>query len=491
MKFLDIPSLGLPPGRLTVWRASAPHISDAAWAADARRASYVQEAHITYALAAAGEGPLPPSWLGCIFDLPTELDAEAFAAALRGWTDRHEILRSQLTLTSGSTPDGRLRRMTLPAGAISIDACMEGDFTDGRTLEQYLEELFDREAGPLGWPGYVCATISRPEATTVCFAADHTLTDGLSILLTPYEMQTLYAAATAAAHGKPAPAPLPSTASYLDFAEAERTAADRLTADHESIVRWGQFLAEAGGSLPEFPMPVSGVFDGPVAQPGGYTELLDASAVQAFDRVCRAAGGDTFSGVLACLAKIGHDITGSRDFRTMAPFHTRTGPSQASVGWYVGMGPITFPLSATDSFAEAVYSAASGLDGVKELAQIPIPRVEELLGQPLHDPFMVSFNDFRRIPGSRNWNAWQVVVLRSRCTDPNEVYLWMGRTHSGLFVNYRYPATGPAGIAVPAYVARLKHLLRSIASTARWPTTPHPQETIARDGHQTHCGSLV
>ncbi|WP_193364370.1 hypothetical protein [Allomesorhizobium alhagi] len=279
----------------------------------------MQEAHITYALEAAREGPLPPSWLGCAFDLPAELDAGAFATALRGRTNRHETLRSQLTLSPRPTPGGRLQRMTLPAGAVSIHPSAVGDFTDGRKLARYLEELFDSEAGPLGWPGYILATISRPEATTVCVAADHALTDGYSVLLTAYEIHTLYAAGLAAANGKPAPVLLPPTASYLDFAEAERTAAEALTADHESIVHWRQFLTEAGGRLPEFPVPVSDVSGSPAAQPGGYTELLDASTAHAFDRVCRAAGGDAFCGLLACLAKVGHEITGSGEFRTLAP----------------------------------------------------------------------------------------------------------------------------------------------------------------------------
>lgn len=479
MKFTDLPSLSLSPGRLTVWRASAPATSDATWATDPRPASHGQEALIAYALEAAGEGPLPPSWLGGAFDLPAELDADAFATALRGWIDRHEILRSRLAPPSPATPGGRLHRMTLPAGAVNIHPGAAEDFTDRQELARYLEELFDGEAGPLGWPGFICATVSRPEATTVCLAADHTLMDGYSILLTAYEIRTLYAAALAASDGKPVPPPLPATASYLDFAEAERSAADTLTADHESIGRWRQFVSEAGGRLPAFPVPVGDVSGSPAAQPGGYAELLDASAAHAFDRVCRAAGGDSFSGLLACLAKVGHEITGSDEFRTMAPFHTRTGLARSAIGFYVGMGPIAFPLNATDSFAEAVRSAVSGLDGVKELARIPFLRVTELLGQPLRDPFMVSYGDLRRAPGARNWNSWRTVMLRSRSTDPDDVYLWIMRTHDGLSVSYRHPATGPADIAIPRYVARTRHLLASVASTGRWPAIHTSQETIA------------
>ncbi|WP_375792060.1 condensation domain-containing protein [Paraburkholderia atlantica] len=449
---------------------------EAPWMADSRRPSHTQEALIRYALDTAGEGPLPPSWLGCAFDLPAGLDADAFAAALRNWTDRHETLRSQLMFSAHSTPDSRLLRVTLPPGTVTIYPSEATNFRDSRKLAQYIENLFDREIGPLGWPGYICATISNADATTVCVVADHTLIDGYSILGIPHEIHTLYAAALATSDSKPAP-PLPPTASYLDFAETERNAADALTIDHESVISWQQFVTKVGGHLPVFPEPVSAQSGNPTtAQPGGHAELLDASSARTFDQVCRAAGGATFSGLLSCLAKVGHEITGSGEFRTMVPFHTQTGPWRSSIGWFVGMGPVAFSLSATSSFAETVRSAVAGLNGVKELAQIPLPRVAELLGQPLRDPFMISYMDLRRTPGARNWNTWRAIALRSRCTDPDEVCLWVWRNYDGLFVSYRHPATDLAGIAVPRYVARTKQLLAVVADTSCWLANPHSKE---------------
>ena len=469
MKFMDLPSLGLPAGSLTIWRAHAPDLSGSPWATDPRRASHGQEARITDALETTGEGDPSPSWLGCTFDLPAELDDNAFATALRHWTDRHETLRSHLTRCK---PNTALQRKTLPPGVVGIHHSKVGGFTDGRILARYLETLFDREASPLNWPAYVCATICHATATTVCLAADHSVTDGDSTLRIPHEIHALYTTALALLSDKPPPAPLPPVASYLDFAEAERTAAAVLTTEHKSIVRWQQFVTDAGGRLPTFPLPVGKASNALATQPGGYAELLNASDAHAFERVCRAAGGDSFSGLLACLAKVGHEITGSNAFRTMIPFHTRMDSSRFSLGWYVGMGPMAFRLSATDSFIEAVRAAVAGLDGVKDLAQIPLPRVAELLGYPLRDPFMVSYSDFRRTPGARHWNAWRAAVLRSRSTDPEEVCLWAGRGRDGLVVSYRHPATDLAGIAVPRYVARAKQLLVSVARTTCWPSAP-------------------
>jgi hypothetical protein len=305
------------------------------------------------------------------------------------------------------------------------------------------------------------------------------------VLLVAYEIHTLYAAALRAAgtgtHDvADGPAPLPYAASHLDFAVAERAAADALTADDGTIVRWRRFLTETGGRLPEFPVPVNDVSGSPGAQPGGSTVLLDAPATRAFDQACRTAGGDTFSGLLACLARVGHETTGEREFRTMAPFHTRTDAYRSALGWYVGMAPIGFPLTAPESFEETLRSAVSGLDGVKELAQVPLSRVMELLGESLRDPFMVSYMDLRLTPGARDWNDWCTVTLRARTTDPDEVCLWIMRTHDGLSVSYRHPATTPAGTAVPHYVTRAQQLLATVAATGQW--TPLANETIPAPG---------
>ncbi|MFC6839852.1 condensation domain-containing protein [Xanthomonas theicola] len=330
--------------------------------------------------------------------------------------------------------------------------------------------------------------MSRAEATTVCVAADHTLMDGYSVFQIPYEIHTLYAAARAA---EGSVLPLPPAPSYLDFAEAERTAADALTAQHPAIVCWQRFVSAGGGRLPPFPVTVSNADGGADAQPGGYIELLDASAARAFERVCRDAGGDSFSGLLACFARASREIAGSHEFRTMVPFHTHTGARRSSIGWYVGMGPVAFPFEAADAFDEAVRSAVAGLKGVKELAQVPMSRVMELLGQPLRDPFMISYMDLRLVAGARNWARWQTVALRSRSMDPDEVCLWIMRTHNGLCISYRYPANDLAGVVVPRYVARTKHLLACVARTTHWPPPPSTQqERNVHDGHQTHCSSM-
>ncbi|SPK70244.1 conserved protein of unknown function (plasmid) [Cupriavidus taiwanensis] len=493
MKFADMLSVILSPGHLTIWRACAPHVSDPHWTADARRPSYVQEAHITYALETAGNGPLQPSWLVCMFDLPGEFNAVAFTEALRAWVTRHEALRSQFIVAPSAPPGERFIRTTLPADAVRIRPSAAADFTDGRKLSRYLENLFDSEVLAIGWPSYLWATVSRPQATTVYVAADHTLMDCYSILHTTYEIQLLYASAHASSRSTAASILPEQPPSYLDFAEAERSAAGALNAEHESIARWRTFLSESGGRLPQFPASVSEATESPADQPSGYTELLNASDALSFGRVCRTLEGNSFAGLLACLAKVGQEICSSNVFRTMVPVNTQTEQFQFSIGWYVGMGPVAFSIKQTDSFGEVVRSAVAGLDGLRDIARIPLPRVAELLGQPLRDPFMVSYMDLRHTPGASNWNTWGTTVFRSRCTDPDEVFFWFIRTHDGFHVSYRHPATKLAGIAIPHYVERTKELLRSVACNGDWPalTSLPKKDRIAHDRHQTHCGDRI
>ena len=468
MKFTDIASLNLPAGRLTAWRVHGPSATDPRWVKDARRASCLQEASILGALDDRDNGSSTAAWLGCAFDMSADLNASAFMTAIRHWIDRHETLRSHLIPVGSSHADRRLTRITLEPGAIEITPGEAGDFTDATALAIHLEALFDDEVGPLHWPGYLFTTLSHSDATTVCLAVDHTLIDGYSLFQIPGEIHTLYAAALSASKESSTQPALPGVASYLDFAEAERKASEALTASHEGILRWKTFVAEGDGRLPPFPLPLGAVGDAVSEQPSGHTRVFDKEEANTFAQICRSAGGDIFSGLLACLAKSACERSGQDAFRTMIPFQTQTAQRQPSVGWYVGMGPVAFPIDGNLSFSQALRNAADGLVGVKALAKIPMTRVAELLDQPLRDPFMISYMELRRIPGARDWNTWKVTSFRSRSVDPDEVCLWFLRTQDGLFVNYRHPATHQAAETLADYLARTKALLTSVITTGDW-----------------------
>ena len=61
----------------------------------------------------------------------------------------------------------------------------------GPLAEQLLGE-FDRSTAPLTWPAYLFSTVAREDSFTLFFAADHSLLDGYSLILSPYELRELY-----------------------------------------------------------------------------------------------------------------------------------------------------------------------------------------------------------------------------------------------------------------------------------------------------------
>ncbi|WP_246799584.1 condensation domain-containing protein [Bradyrhizobium sp. CCBAU 51753] len=277
-----------------------------------------------------------PGWLGAAFELPGELNAAALTKAILGWVDRHEVLRSRLA-KDGSA----MHRATIDPGAAALEQTVVSDCADSDEIAQLLETLFDAETDPLRWPAYVFVTISRPISTSLVLAADHSVSDAYSMALVPYEIHELYTAAIRRVEPR-----LAAVHSYLDHAEAERARLTDLADDHPAIGHWRELIAANGGQLPDFPLP----FDVPERslQRSGKMWLLDAAGASEFDRSCRSRGGNAVTGIFACLALAGKTLANQRQFHAVAPFHTRYDlQSMRSVGWYVGMSPVSFRVADT------------------------------------------------------------------------------------------------------------------------------------------------
>lgn len=475
MKFIDIWDLELQAGQLTVWRPAArpPRTSD--WMPDARPASYLQEAHLSDALnsTAGGRGP---SWLATTFELPGPLNEYALRKALTDWIDRHEVLRSRLEPYA----DGDLLRMyrsTLSPGAVGLIRAEHGHFDDPRELSARLEEVLDGSTDPLTWPSFVFLTVRHAGSTTVCVGLDHHNVDGYAVLLVAYEIRELYAAALDDRRPR-----LTEVGSYLDFAGPEREDAARLHPDHEAVRQWRDFVAEGGGGLPEFVVPVADRDDpAPVPQTGGLDWLLDAEGARAFDMACRRGGGDFLSGLLACLALAGQHLSGQESFRTVTPFHTRSERQyHRSLGWYVGIAPVGVAVREGDGFAQVLKESGEALRRARPLACAPLARLTELLGLPLEPRFMVSYMDIRSLPGAGRWTEWNATALRSRRFHPHEVYLWLVRNREGVYLSYRHPDSASGRATVLPFLAETARLVRQVAAgnlPAAGPR-PHPHAHV-------------
>ncbi|WP_158890597.1 condensation domain-containing protein [Amycolatopsis anabasis] len=400
-------------------------------------------------------GRRSPSWLATAFELPGELDTNALKTALLAWIDRHEALRSGLFCT-----EGKMARITLNPGSVALHGKVAGDFAHGAELAGYLEDLFDAETDPLAWPSYVFATVTHADSTTLYLGLDHSNVDGYSISLIAHEIRELYAAAVAGGAAE-----LAEVGSYVDFASLEREDAVRVHSDHETVCRWREFVSSNGGELPGFPAPVGA--DDPAAvtkQSGGFDWLLDVAEAKAFDTACRKSGGNFQAGVLACLAIAGHEDTGRREFRALAPFHTRNQARWAhSLGWYVGLAPLDFRVT-SGGFHHVMRDAAAAAEQARPMAAVPFARVTELLGVPLDPRFVVSYMDLRHAPGAKQWPEWKAAALRSRTPHADEVYLWVNRSFEGVYLASRYPGTELGRTAVPRYVERVRRIMRQVAA---------------------------
>ncbi|MGA4946399.1 condensation domain-containing protein [Streptomyces cinereoruber] len=461
MKFIDMWDLDVRPGQLTTWRPKTDSLRTADWIPDGRPASYLQEAHLHGALRSAAEGRRGPSWLATTFELPGPLDLDALRAALLGWVDRHETLRSRLRPVVDGAGVTRIDRATLPSGEIDLVRDDFGTFADSGALRTRIENVLDEDTDPLVWPSFVFLTVEHGDSTTVCVGLDHLNADGYSVLLIAYEVVQLYRAAVEESDPGLTPA-----GSYLDFTGPEREAVDLLHDGHHVVRGWREFVAEGGGRLPEFPTPVTDGPDRPAtAQNGGLDWLLDAAQARALDVVCKQEGGDLFSGILACLAMTARNRYGQERFRTLVPVHTRAQRRYLrSLGWYVGIAPVSLPVHAEDGFAQVMKEAGEALRIARPLADAPLGLLGELLGHPLEPRFMVSYMDARWVPGARRWADWNARALRSRRFDAHEVYLWVVRSHEGVYLSFRFPDSELGRTVVPAYLEEARRLVRLVAA---------------------------
>ncbi|MEV6175545.1 condensation domain-containing protein [Streptomyces sp. NPDC051954] len=459
MRITDIQRCEVRPGRLVEWTLSPATVETAAGLPeDSRPPAYIQESHIRTARIVREDGLFVPTWLGSAFDIPGRVDLDALQDALRGWTLRHETLRS------GFRPAGdELRRFTLDPGAVSLHREVVGDFPDVPELVQCLQDRFDATADALRWPNFLYAAVVRDDSTSVYMAFDHSNVDSYSIQRIPAEIHELYAACVEGRTVRQEP-----VSSYVDFCEIERADADRIDGTHEIVARWREFIGRCEGRLPNFPVDLGLDPDAGLPTQKLMNEMLvDADAAAAFEAYCRPYGG-SLVGVLAATSLILREIGGQPVYRTVVPFHTRV-KSQWSdtVGWFVGGAPIEVPLEPGLDFPGALKAVRAEMHANRSMARMPIARVLRLLGSDFRPTSpdlysIVSFVDARGLPRSEDWSELAAYGL-VRVSYGDQVCVWLNRLHEGLWFASRYPDTDIAYKNMRLYVERLRDLITSVA----------------------------
>ncbi len=495
MDFLQILDLPLLPGGLVEW---TPTLSgDAMLRDDPRSTSYNHERHLAEALAhhaQTGHTGGRESWLGVSIEFDEPLSIPAIRAALTGWIDRHEVLRSHVV-----NDDGQFRRLSVAPGVVSLTMSRIGWYHDAVPLVDQIAGWFDRSTAPVRWPAYRFATVGRADSFTLLFAGDHSLLDGYSLIMAVPELRALYHGAVAAA-GRPTrgtPPPLPpggSVGSYVDFSGIERADADRADRSHPAIDAWASFLAEGMPRYPTLPAPAPGPSEPPAPEHapgfavGGYQEgsaaaahaepqasyyalLADDATTNEFTAVCAEAGTTLFAGVMAALAFAAYERSPAPAealrFRAILPRHTRHEPQwQAALGWFVSLSPFDLDLTGATSFAQLAVRASAELRRGRVAARMPHLRAAEILGSTEAPKFVVSFLDTRAAPGAAADDAGGARVLRSHRYADDEVYLWINRTPAGLRLSARYPRTLEQDVR--GFSDTVAALIAEVAARSSW-----------------------
>lgn len=464
MEFTELADYAIPAGTITEWIPSVgPHASTpalAGWQPDERPTSYVHEAHLRSSLNSPRRGR--ESWLGAAFEMQGPLDKPAFRRAVLAWIDRHESMRSHAAIDEDA---GELSRVTAARGAIDIWQVEQERCDQSSEVFEHLQYLFDEFTSPLAWPAYAFVTLEPlptddRDQITVFFAADHSIIDGLSTVLVAHEISALYAEAKDGI-----PAALFEAGSYLDFGVSERRIHAELENTHDAVVTWQRFLEEGDGELPSFPLDIGQPNSASSAQGGLSAWILDADRADAFSVSCRKTGNSLFSGLLAALALSGAELSGRTDFRTVTPVHTRDQPQWASsLGWFVGLCPLSFDIADAESFGAIVAKATEQVTTTKPIARVPLDRVFRALGTSAKPRFVVSFMDVRFAPMAEHWHDWNARALRSKQYD-HDVYIWINRTPRGVNIAARYPNTEVATANVHQYVGTLRRILDEVVDT--------------------------
>ncbi|MFT4042564.1 MAG: hypothetical protein QM673_05305 [Gordonia sp. (in: high G+C Gram-positive bacteria)] len=321
-----------------------------------------------------------------------------------------------------------------------------------------LRAELDRRCRPGAVPGVFFGVLGH---TLVC-AFDHAHADAFTIDLVLRRIAHLY---------EHPDAPPRVGASYIERCRAEEALHRSPGAGYDDAVEvWRTFFDACGGGLPPCPLDLD-------AGEGDRQHTLVAHLAD--DAQISALGPKTFALTLAALATVIHEGGGPAQLAALIPVHTRGGsqsPWHHTAGWLVTNAPVLVPAGDVDAAVRALHQAV-------EISEVPLDYVLARCQPtiPGRDLFMISYIDYRRcgpqLPNARHISA-------TGTTDTAQ--LWFSRTHRGLDLRVRFPATAVAERSVNSVVTRLGELLRSQAAAG---APPSFGGTVTERVHSAPCSA--
>lgn len=238
--------------------------------------------------------------------------------------------------------------------------------------------------------------------------------------------------------------------------------------------KWLELLRGNDNRLPSFPLDLGKRSDGYNRSAHRSILLLDEDDAAGFEQVCRAHDAEFVGGAFAAAALAERELTDSDYYFGMTPISTRTSAAEGnSVGWYVTLVPVAFPLGPSTPYTRALTIAQRAYENGLRLAPTSFHRVLELLpadseikAEPGWVTPMISFIDARDFAGHEFFDEITAYVYANRAAS-EEVLIWINRLPTGTWLSVIYPGTEIAHASVDRYVAAMKSVFVTIAATAR------------------------
>lgn len=394
------------------------------------------------------------TWLAAAFDVHGPVDAKALERAYRLLIARHGTLHSAFVRR-----DGQIERELYDPADLTLNQEPPVSTTSAEELRDLLWTSLNTACHPFGFPAYLLAAIDRADWSTVFCGFDHSHVDAYSMSIIIDDLHQLYRGCLDEPGGFFADA-MPMAGSFVDYCAAESDAV--VVGPRDPRMRaWLKFFDEHDNTPPAFPLDLGLPIGHSAPQAVDLRELLDADATAAFEVFCRGNGATVFAGMLAAMARCVRDLGGGPSMSLLFPLHTRRSEQwRGAVGWFTTNAPIK--VAATEDFTESVQRAGPGLRTAVSLGEIPVPHVLAAMGGLNHqrsDIFMVSFVDYRRLPGSaahEDIGAHHV----SNVTSADDAQFWISRTDRGLALRTRYPGTEAAESVITNFLDQLARFLQ-------------------------------
>lgn len=328
MRLTNVSHLRLPFGRLWGY--------DVTVSALGRRlpVSFDQRIHVA-------AGARPGSWMALSIRLPARVSRDSLADAWLAVVARHGTLRT--AFSAGPNGDPQLHEIDVRPGG-----WVEHEISAGQAVNDALQAVLDAACSPYQRTSHRLCLLETAAGLTVVIAADHSHVDMWSMLVIARDLLALLTDARIGRAASLPPAPA--------FVEHTQALLDRPPAPDQVRETWARIIADSGGVMPRFPLPLGEPELGP--ERVEVRDVFDVDAGAAFAVQARNDGVSTLALAVAAMTSVTRELAAA-PLRAVFPVHSRFDTNwHDSVGWFITNSvlesTVAEPLAAANAVKEAV-----------------------------------------------------------------------------------------------------------------------------------------